>query len=485
MTFFQSPVFFLIFLLLILLPTGSNAQIDGNNVYDVIIVGAGWAGLGAANELMSKGVNNFLILEADFRIGGRSKTIYESWEGESIPLDLGSSWIHGITQNPIFSIVTNNQIPYIKTSHRSNIYKAGGSGQLEKDIVDKLEKKTFSGKNGFFKYQESRQSEGKRDKSLRVVADNYEKEKEWIPKSLERNFFELMLQKKIEQDYAASIEKLSAWWWDSDSKVLGEEVILPNGYSDAIDAYSSSLGSRIHTGTMVIGINYKHKSTPVALRYADRKDSNKKKKLHAKKVIVTVPLGVLKSDIIHFSPSMPRWKKRAIAKVGVSFLNKIILFWSSNQIFWPKDVEWFNDLTGQSIFQFYNPYSKNNGKPYLVGFVVGDDASKMENKYGNNDLTYKQELTRRAMIALRNMFGQIPEPGKVVVTMWGNEPYIKGAYSYNKVGIKKWSRSDIALKLKKRVYFAGEATSSDKFGTTHGALISGKEAAKMALASLN
>jgi monoamine oxidase len=63
---------------------------------DIIIIGAGISGIAAARSLKAKGYN-VLILEARNRIGGRI------WTDNSlgIPLDLGASWIHGITNNPI------------------------------------------------------------------------------------------------------------------------------------------------------------------------------------------------------------------------------------------------------------------------------------------------------------------------------------------------------------------------------------------------
>jgi len=68
----------------------------------VVIIGAGFAGLGAANTLYKNGFKDFLVLEGRDRIGGRSHTSYAL--GEDLPVDLGSAWIQGKRRNPIWKV---------------------------------------------------------------------------------------------------------------------------------------------------------------------------------------------------------------------------------------------------------------------------------------------------------------------------------------------------------------------------------------------
>jgi monoamine oxidase len=77
------------------------------------------------------------------------------------------------------------------------------------------------------------------------------------------------------------------------------------------------------------------------------------------------------------------------------------------------------------------------------------------------------------------MFGSaIPDPIGVQISRWRQDPYARGAYSYQSVGTKQKDR--LALfgpDWEGRLHFAGEATSRDYPGTTHGALLTGRAAA--------
>ena len=205
------------------------------------------------------------------------------------------------------------------------------------------------------------------------------------------------------------------------------------------------------------------------IKYTDENGSETE--VQAKKVLVTVPLGVLKAGTIVFKPQLPKKKRNAISELGMGLLNKVVLFWNKSDIFWPLTTEWFVEITNrESSFEIYNPTSLNNGKPFLVGFVYGDDAKSLEESFGYDQALYESEMTERAMIALRNMVGLlIPQPELAIVTQWGSDPFAMRSYSFNKVGMKRKARKQLNKTIrKKRLHFAGEACHTRYFGTTHG-----------------
>jgi len=162
-------------------------------------------------------------------------------------------------------------------------------------------------------------------------------------------------------------------------------------------------------------------------------------------------------------------------------MNKIILFWEGMEeadIFWPKDKEWILKMPSSAsapsssphnISEFYNPGSLESRQRILIGFLIDNEARKME-KMSNS------EITEAVVEDLRNMFGydKVPPPTKVLVTRWGSDEYSLGSYSFQKFGSKKSSRKDLGRPINDCIWFAGEATDTRFPGTTHGALLSGK-----------
>ena len=86
------------------------------------------------------------------------------------------------------------------------------------------------------------------------------------------------------------------------------------------------------------------------------------------------------------------------------------------------------------------------------------------------------------MAALRGIFGRrIPEPIDYLITRWASDPYAMGSYSFNALGSEPAMRDRLAESLGDRVFFAGEATSRNYFGTVRGAYLSGLRAAREVL----
>lgn len=105
--------------------------------YRVIIIGAGAAGLSAANSLAKNGIKDFVILEARNRIGGRIISIDM---GGSSKVELGANWIHGVLGNPIFELAMSNglidilQVP----QHRRVVALCESGKQVPFDVLQEI-----------------------------------------------------------------------------------------------------------------------------------------------------------------------------------------------------------------------------------------------------------------------------------------------------------------------------------------------------------
>lgn len=446
-------------------------SITSRATYSVVVVGAGFAGANAARVLKAKGISNVKILEARDYVGGRSNTVMESWEGNDVPIDLGCQWIHGKKKNPIQKLVSKYDVPFKNSIGLQKVYKSNNEGAIPSSELESYEEELFSG--GFMPYQAKKQDSTNVDKPLRSIADEY-RAKKGI-KNFDAKLYEYFLHSFIPQEYAASLEDLSLWWWDSDGVYGGSDTFLHDGYSQVIQKHANPVSDQIETGAKVTKIDYS--SPEVKVTYDMSNGSTKQ--VTADAVIVTVPLGVLKANAITFQPALPSKQQKAINKIGYGLMNKIIMFFDSDDVFWPMTTEWLGNSDDPSI-EFYNPYSLNGGKPILIGFLVGRDAQELEDDFGSNDSAYRNKFEEMAMDSLKSMFGtDIPNPGKVHVTKWGSDEFSYGSYSYNKVKIKfPKDRKNLAKPIQKRLYFSGEATHSKYFGTSHGAYLAGQAVAK-------
>jgi len=446
------------------------------DIFDVVIIGAGWSGVTAAISLESKGVRNYKILEARDRIGGRSRTVTDSWENVDIAMDLGSSFLIGSEGNPIFDILQQENLTYSISRGRQLFYQQRNKGPFDRSYIWSLYTELID--EGFYPYQRQKMMNSNYDTSLRNIVNQYATHANL--NAFKKSVLDMFLATTITQDLAASLNKLSLWFWDSGKIFRGDDFFLNEGYTPLFEANAAKIHSKIETQAVVEKINYRRSQTKVSYLDAD----GVKQVIKAKKVLVTVPLGVLKARTIQFQPKLPKGHKKAFSQVGMGLLNKIFMFWNTADVFWPTKTEWLTEITRrQTQFEFYNPHSLNNGRPFLIGIVAGNEAKYVEEQFGDNNAEYESEMLQRAMLHLRNMFGQnITNPAKVYVTKWGLDPFSRGSYSYNKVGVKKIARAEMRKPVKDRIYFAGEATSSNYYGTTHGAYLSGETAAQKMMA---
>lgn len=172
---------------------------------------------------------------------------------------------------------------------------------------------------------------------------------------------------------------------------------------------------------------------------------------------------------------------------------KMFLFWDETDIFWPGDYEEANQyidkasIGSEGRITFYNPsYNRTEKLPYLFTFMLGDEILGVAEQFANSDDTkYKEELTKLAMVRLRNIFGDsIPEPVKVFATKWTEDEFSYGVYSYNKVGYSSNDRRKLRQPIEDKIFLGGEATSTNSYATVHGAYYSGIRAARKAAKSL-
>jgi len=422
---------------------------------EVIVIGAGIAGLTAARDLSIDGYE-VLVLEARDRIGGRIWTSHEM----GIPADLGASWIHGFEDNPIARLARRHNIEIQRTDissvtparYRSvALYDDDGRRLTSREMVEIADLMA-----DFLDFIEAKQKAG-REMSLHDVEEEFAAQHRFPP--AQRRRLNYIARTYLEHEWAGPRGELSLLEFDNALYFAGHDRIFPQGYSQVVDKLAAD--SRILLKHEVRQIDYTGELVDVLTNHGS---------YFAYHVLVTVPLGVLQAGNIAFNPRLPRGKREALRKTRMGVFNKIYL--KFNEVFWDKESELLGFMGEEdNDWPEIVNYHKLAEQPVLMAISAGTAGAKNENR---SDV----DLVASLMKTLRRMYGEgIPEPEATQITRWNSDPYSLGSYTFIPVGSKQGLRRQIGMQVDNKVFFAGEATSQFFPATVHGAFLSGVRAA--------
>ena len=441
---------------------GQHARFEGlmQKQPSVIIVGAGFAGLAAGQELKALGCKVTLV-EARDRVGGRCWT--DDIEGRKV--DMGAGWIHGVDGNPVAELAHSYGIELYDIPSDTVIHGPDGAPvpNADDDLVEKL----F---NDLLRRAQDEAGKAVDDESLGEKLDTLLKTDDSLSSDLQKHIFQWHCA-NVEYSTATDIHNLSVrnWAVDDAHAFPGEHCLLKQGYGTVAKGISAGLDIRFNCEVVTVE-HPLEKQEPCKVHMSDGSH------LESDIVLVTLPLGVLKSRRVAFNPPLPRWKQDAIDRMGFGLLNKILL--AFDESFWQaatpkgKYIGYASKVKGE--FYMFIDISDCVGKPTLLAIVSGTVAQTLESLPDD-------QIISDAMGVLRKIVSPsvAPDPIAFRITRWGSDPFSLGSYSYVSVGCTADDIDALAVSLdSKKVYFAGEATNSEHPSTVHGAFMSGRRAAR-------
>ncbi|MGO9184276.1 flavin monoamine oxidase family protein [Mycobacterium sp.] len=414
----------------------------------VLIVGAGMAGLAAARTLTDAGWP-VRVIEARDRIGGRVHTD----RGWGVPLEMGASWIHGTTDNPLTELAQQAQAQLCTTDYYGWA-KLAVDPALPPLVYDK---RTW---RQFVERARDQVDGGSLGAAVDAAADS-----EDLSDS-DRAQLAFYLTTEIEDEYAANADQLSALTFDKGEYAGGEQDVITSGY-DALPKVLAA-GLPIVPSTPVTAIVRRDNS--VTVRAGDRS-------FEGPAAIVTVPLGVLKSGAIAFDPPLPDGHTHAISTLGSGVLSKT--YFRLNRRTWKEENAFYLYLGAEpgTWSQWFTLPS--DAGPIVLAFNAGDRGRSAES-------SPPHDLMTSALPIIRRLFGDDAAPVDVRTSSWAADPYARGSYSFHPPGSGLGDRLALQEPIGDRLYLAGEAIGVDNPATVTGAVASGRHAAgQLMLGHLN
>lgn len=404
---------------------------------DVVVVGAGAAGLAAAKRLTERGFS-VRVLEAGDRPGGRAWTETETF---GLPFDHGASWITSADVNPHAALARREGFELVDYDDAPESLFAGGS-EAQRDQYD-LYYQAYERINARIR---DAYRAGHDVAASKVVPDDVwsRTAQSWIgPMDLGVDFRDL-----------STID----YWKGADT----EPMYLPRqGYGTLIATLAR--GVPIQLDTPVTHIDWGGQGVRV---------TSPQGMIKARACIVTVSTGVLNAGHIEFTPALPDWKQQAIHDLPMGLLAKIALQFRDTRFDLPDD-SWLtyridSALPAEASFFVAWPAGFN----LMVGFVGGSFGFELSRAGRDAAIDF-------GLSELRRMFGTDVDRHfvKGYFTDWAQNPLTLGAYAAARPG-RAAAREAIRKPLAERVFFAGEASAGAYAATCGGAYMNGTRVAR-------
>jgi len=440
---------------------------------DVIVVGAGVAGLTAARQLVRARLS-VAVLEARPRIGGRIDT--QRLPGWPAPVEAGAEFVHGRPPILIRALAEAHARVGVHRQRHERPRRGGGAEDNAREawmqaqaFVDELPHEDVAVMDVLRRPAAARRlSAAAREMVISFV----------------EGFNAADVTRVSARGLAEQAEATEASGGDATHRVLDGYDCLPHHLAAPLERRPGAL----RVSTIVTDVRWGGAGVDVGTRAAL---GGPPARLRGRAAVITLPLGLLQappsaSGAVRFVPALPPAKRSAIRRLAMGTVIKVVLRLREPVgagVFAPFGREMsFVHLGRAAVPTWWVP------RPFpptmLVGWVAGRRATAFASRFGTPEARLHAALGGLAR-GLKTSTGAVAAAIEDAhVFDWGADPWSRGAYSWIPVGGLD-APAALAAPLRGRLFFAGEATDlvGDP-GTVHGAMMSGERAAAEIVAAL-
>ncbi len=417
---------------------------EGPSNPDVVIIGAGSAGLSAARQLIGEGLS-VVVLEGAERIGGRAFTESTTF---GVPFDHGCSWIAGPATLPYIAMARDAGFTLY---NHNNAGEALFVGDRRANAGERRQVDAAYQAIGEALYDAG-------EKGLDVAAASV------VPQGLPLAGIPMTWIGPM--DWSVDFADLSTmdYWEAADFEAY---FMIKEGYGTLVAELAAGLPVRLNTPAR--RVDWSGEGVAVETPAGT---------IRAKACIVTVSPGVLRAGGVRFTPDLPAWKAEAIDKLPMGCLSKIALQFDGETFGLAPD-SWLSyavpeTMPAEACYFLNFPF----GFDVMIGFVGGDFGRALSAAGPEAAIDFALgELVRMLGSRVRDRFV------KGTLADWTQNPWTQGAYAAAAPG-HFGARADLAKPLGDRVYFAGDSVAMPYVSLCGGAYLSGRAVAKEVSAAI-
>lgn len=428
----------------------------------VIVIGAGMAGLTAARSLKNAGVD-VVVLEARERVGGRLHTVdLVSAGGVSSSVDLGAAWIHDGEGSVLLPLVRYLGATMTSARVTELAIRARVLDRVAQRYPDTAKRDEL--RAAFARFERVGAALARRSRDRLSLAEGVARSVPDASPAVQRTLADLLSVYESESPHRTGFGTFSSFYFGGGSDY--HDVVLEGGYRTLVSPLAAELP--IRHGQVVHSIHQDDTGVTVSTSEGDERGSH---------VIVTVPLAVLRSGSIAFTPELPRARRMAMASLGVGRFEKVAMSFDGplRADLEPAPIVVMDDHErGWPLMLDLQQWSS---PPALVALTVGDHARRVARLSAEERIGEVVQLAHEAA-------GRSIRPIDAVTTDWANDPFSRGSYTFVPRGLGLWNTIRALRELARpvgRVLFAGESTAGELVSVVDGAYASGIREAKRLL----